>query len=214
MGGFFDWLLGRKPLPRQPPRQQFEPLPFELDTPPPQSDGVARVGIGDRKVNLVPHAKRAIRLFGGVRRDKALWLAQMVAAHFNEGRIAQQIAKDGTPFDDAERIALGLPKWPRVSHETFDALTEDARCEPIERLDILVGRIAAWAYDDVRRRDDAGAADLGWSNVMEAPADCCPEAAALCDRKFKPGQTPALPLYTCRVVDCQCRWKLDRPRRR
>lgn len=193
--GILSWLFGRGSAGTKPS------LPVKIMGVP---------GISGRPIDFYPLAVKAIRCFGGVRPEKAAWLAGAVAKHLNQGRIAEKVAKDGTLLADDERAELGLPKSPRISRETFDALTPEARTAPLASLEILVGRIAGWAYDEDRRRSDADGMDIGWRRVIRAPRGCCKEAAALRRRKFPMGKTPALPLDACRVGDCQCRWELDR----
>lgn len=193
--GILSWLFRRRPERVRPERVIVKP------------------GIGSATVDILPHTVRAIGLFGGIAPDKAPWLARMVATHFHEGRIAERIAKDGTLLDDAERQSLGLPKWPRVTRETIAALEPEARRAPVEHLDRLVGRIAAWTYDEVDRTGEAGGLEPGWRRVIVAQRGCCAGAAALRRRKFRLGQQPPLPLHECLEPDCQCRWELDRPKR-
>jgi hypothetical protein len=151
-------------------------------------DTIVRIAGSD--IDLLPFAAQAIRLFGGVRIDHAVWLAGVTARHLDEGHLGRAIMKS-----DAAAVA--------------NALTKRGAAEPLRTLDRLAIRTARWAYGESTRRRMAGLE--GGRSFRSALFSCtdsmprCAEASALLGIRFPLASAPLVPLPCCRAEPCRCR---------
>lgn len=181
---------------------------------PPATAANLSIGETPKHIDALPFARRAIELFGGVREDRAEWLAAAVAKHLDGGRLAEAILADGLLLSKDEVAGLGMDRWRKVAREPLEALTPEGRKDPIRTLEIVAGRVASWLYAENQRHQFAEDEGVFFEGCLVVAGDRpCAQIAEMKDKLFPLPDAPLLPLWGC-AQECQCRLRVERRRRK
>lgn len=162
------------------------------------------------RVDLLPLAKDAIQQLGLFKRSEARWLAQFIAANFNQGtkNIALSMRKQGRQMDKETRKTLGLGRA-MMSYDLWERFNSSDLKNASERLEQIVLRICIHAYKIGKygQMKRSGKSVFGDDVIIKAwgsPRKPCQKVKPILGKPMPFNKCPQLPISGCDAVVCYC----------
>lgn len=171
------------------------------------------------EIEVTPFVEEAVAHLGIFRREAIPYLAEGVAKFFNYGKTGYEMRRTGEELPDDRKLSQGLGRRTRMARDFWDALTDEARVDPINAPEIVFLRIKLNLFREGNHRqlddhyqealEDGDSSFLGEVSLQTDENNCCSAASERLGKLVPTLDRPRLPLLECDRAVCQCRYDIN-----